>query len=124
MDPVADALIRIKNGYSVGKVTVNLKFSKLILKLSQLLEKEGYLAGVEEKDREIIVTLKYNSRIPVLTDIKRVSKPSLRVYKGVKEIHRVLNGLGIAIISTPKGLMTDKDARKLKLGGEVLALVW
>lgn len=124
MDPVADALIRIKNGYSVGKVTVNLKFSKLILKLSKLLEEEGYLSGVEESDREIIVTLKYNSRIPALTDIKRVSKPSLRVYKGVKEIHRVLNGLGIAIISTPKGLMTDKDARKLKVGGEVLALVW
>ncbi len=123
-DPVADALIRIKNGYQVGKVIVAIKFSKLILKLAKLLEKEGYLLGVEQKGREIIVTLKYQSRVPVLTDIKRVSKPSLRVYKGVNDLPRVLNGLGIAIISTPKGLMTDKEARKLKVGGEVLALVW
>jgi len=124
MDPIGDALIRIKNGYSVGKTTVSLKFSKLILKLTKLLEKEGYLSEVAQKEREIIVTLKYNSRVPVLTDVKRVSKPSLRVYKGVKDLPRVLNGLGIAVISTPKGLMTDKQARKLKIGGEVLALVW
>lgn len=124
MDPVADALIRIKNGYSVGKVSVAVKFSKLILKLVKLLQEEGYLSEVEQKDREIIVTLKYNSRVPVLTEVVRVSKPSLRVYKGVKELPRVLNGLGIAVISTPKGLMTDKEARKLKVGGEILALVW
>jgi|SRR3989344_4170556 len=123
-DPIADALIRIKNGYAVGKVSVVIKFSKLILKLIKLLEKEGYAAGVSQKGREIIVTLKYNSRIPALTDVTRVSKPSLRVYKGVKDLPRVLNGLGIAVISTPKGLMTDKEARKKKLGGEVLALVW
>lgn len=123
-DPVADALIRIKNGYQVGKVMVSVRFSKLILKLAKLLEKEGYLSGVEQKGQEVIVTLKYRSRIPVLTDIKRVSKPSLRIYKGVKDLPGVLNGLGIAIISTPKGLMTDKEARKLKIGGEVLALVW
>ncbi len=124
MDPVADALVRIKNGYQVGKATVAIRFSKLILKLAKLLEKEGYLSGAEQKGQEIIVTLKYNSRVPVLTDIKRVSRPSLRVYKGVKDLPRVLNGLGIAIISTPKGLMTDKEARKLKAGGEVLALIW
>lgn len=124
MDPVADALVRIKNGYQVGKVIVAIRFSKLILKLAKLLEREGYLSGVEQKGQEIIVTLKYNSRVPVLTDIERVSKPSLRVYKGVQDLPRVLNGLGIAIISTPKGLMTDKEARKLKVGGEVLALIW
>ncbi len=124
MDPVGDALIRIKNGYSVGKVSVNLNFSKLIWNLAKLLQKEGYLSEVKQDKREIVVTLKYNSRIPILTDIKRVSKPSLRVYKGVKDLPRVLNGLGIAIISTPKGLLTDKEARKIKAGGEVLALVW
>lgn len=124
MDPTADALIRIKNGYQVGKVTVEVKFSKLIWKLMKLLQKEGYLEGVEQKGREVMVTLKYNSRIPALTDVKRVSKPSLRVYKGAKDLPRVLNGLGIAVISTPKGLMTDKEARKQKVGGEVLALVW
>lgn len=124
MDPVADALIRIKNGYSIGKVSVVIKFSKLIWKLMKLLQKEGYLSETRQNKGEIVVALKYNSRIPALTDIKRVSKPSLRVYKGVKDLPRVLNGLGIAIISTPKGLMTDKEARQLKVGGEVLALVW
>lgn len=123
-DPVADALIRIKNGYSVGKVTVNLRFSKLIWKLVELLKKQGYLESAQQKEREIIVTLKYNSRIAALTDIKRVSKPSLRIYKGARDLPRVLDGLGIAIISTPKGLMIDKEARKQKIGGEVLALVW
>lgn len=124
MDPVGDALIRIKNGYQVGKVSVVIKFSKLIWKLMKLLQAEGYVAEVRQSKRELVVTLKYNSRIPVLTDVRRVSKPSLRVYKGVKDLPRVLNGLGIAIISTPKGLLTDKEARKLKLGGEILALVW
>lgn len=124
MDNVGDALIRIKNGYSVGKVEVTLKFSKLVLKLMKLLQKEGYISDVKEQDKEIVVTLKYNARTAVLTDIKRVSKPSLRVYKGSKDLPRVLNGLGIAIVSTPEGLMTDKEARKRKLGGEVLALVW
>ncbi|OGE29697.1 30S ribosomal protein S8 [Candidatus Daviesbacteria bacterium RIFCSPHIGHO2_01_FULL_40_11] len=123
-DPVADALIRIKNGYSVGKVSVVLKFSNLIWNLVRLLQKEGYLSEVKQSKREIIVTLKYNSRIPALTDVKRVSKPSLRVYKGVKDLPKVLSGLGIAIISTPKGLLTDKEAHKKKVGGEVLALVW
>ncbi len=123
-DPVADSLIRIKNGYLVGKQTVPLKFSKLILKLMKLLQAEGYLQDVSQNDREIIVSLKYNARKPALTDTKRVSKPSLRVYKGFSDLPYVLNGLGIAIISTPKGLMTDKAARKLKVGGEVLALVW
>lgn len=123
-DSVGDALIRIKNGYSVGKVSVALKFSKLVLNLAKLLQKEGYLAEVKQDKREIVVVLKYHSRIPAITDIKRVSKPSLRVYKGVSDLPSVLSGLGIAVISTPKGLMTDKQARKVKAGGEVLALVW
>lgn len=124
MDPVADALIRLKNGYSIGKPMVSIKYSKLILKLMKLLQDEGYLQDVEEKGREIIVKLKYNSRKSSISDVKRVSKPSLRVYKGSSDLPYVLNGLGIAIISTPKGLMTDKSARKLKIGGEVLAFVW
>ena len=124
MDPIADALIRIKNGYSVGRVSVDVKFSKLILKLMELLEKEGYAGKVTKKDRLVTIELRYESRKSALTDIKRISKPSLRIYKGYKELPRVLNGLGIAVISTPKGLMTDRDARKQKLGGEVLAFIW
>ena len=124
MDSVADALIRIKNGYLIGKQSVDVSFSKLIFKLMQVLEKEGYVGSLKKKERLITVELKYKARKPALTDVKRVSKPSLRVYKGVKDLPRVLDGLGIAVISTPKGLMTDREARKLKVGGEVLALVW
>ncbi len=124
MDNVSDALIRIKNGYSIGKPIVSVKYSKLILRLMKLLQEEGYLQDVEEKGREIIVSLKYNTRKPAISDIKRISKPSLRVYKGAADLPYVLNGLGIAVLSTPKGLMTDKKARKLKIGGEVLAFVW
>lgn len=124
MDNIGDALIRIKNGYQVGKPSVEVRFSKLIWQLAKLLQKEGYVSDAVQKENLIIVTLRYNSRISAVTDVKRVSKPSLRVYKGVKDLPRVLNGLGIAVISTPKGLMTDREARKLKVGGEVLALVW
>lgn len=124
MDNIGDALIRIKNGYQIGKVTVNIKFSKLIWRLMKLLQREGYLANAAQEGDGIVVTLKYNLRTPALTDLKRVSKPSLRVYRGVTDLPRALDGLGVAIISTPKGLMTDKEARKAKVGGEVLALVW
>lgn len=124
MDPVGDALIRIKNGYMVGKQSVSIKYSKLVLNLMKLLQKEGFVEASTHKEREIMVTLKYNERKPAITDIKRVSRPSLRVYKGVSKLPTVLNGLGIAIISTPKGLMTEKQAKKLKVGGEVLAYVW
>lgn len=124
MDLIADSLIRIKNGYSIGKQSVLLKYSKLTLRLMKLLQEEGYLGEAQTKGRDIIVSLKYDARKPAISDIKRVSKPSLRIYKGVADLPFVLNGLGIAIISTPKGLMTDKMARKIKMGGEVLALVW
>lgn len=123
-DPIADTLIRIKNGYLVGKVSVVIRYSKQVLQLLKLLKKEGYISDVAQKDKVLLVSLKYNGRVPTMTDAKRVSKPSLRVYKGVKDLPRVLNGLGIAIISTPKGLMIDSQARKQKVGGEVLALVW
>lgn len=124
MDPIADALIRIKNGYLAGSQLVTVRYSKIVLHILKLLEKEGYVDKVSSKKTTIIVGLKYENRIPAITEIERVSKPSLRIYKGVKQLPRVLNGLGIAIVSTPKGVMTDKNARKQQVGGEVLALVW
>lgn len=124
MDPIADALIRIKNGYSVGKQSVSVRYSKLNLKLMKLLQEEGYLGEAKQNGPEIIVSLKYVSRKPAITDIKRISKPSLRIYKGVAQLPNVLNGLGIAIVSTPKGLMTERQAKKIKVGGEILAFVW
>lgn len=124
IDSVSDALIRIKNSYGVGRESVDLRYSKLILNIVNLLSKEGYLGKVETKGKDITVELKYNGKLPAITDLKRVSRPALRVYKGVGKLPRVMNGMGIAIVSTPKGVMSDKQARKIKMGGEVLALVW
>lgn len=124
VDPVADALIRIKNGYLVSKKEIQIPYAKLQFNLCKLLSKGGYISEVGKKGNLITVTLKYDGRTPSLSDVKRVSKPSLRVYKGYQDLPRVLNGLGVAIISTSKGLMTDKEARKKKLGGEVMAEVW
>lgn len=124
MDPIADALIRIKNGYMVGRESITIKYSKLILSVLNLLEKEGYLGKVKKRGQSIEVLLKYNGRVPALTDVKRISKPSLRVYKGVGDLPKVMGGAGIAIISTPKGVMTEREARKQNVGGEVLTFVW
>ncbi len=124
MDTVADALIRIKNGYLARQDKVVLSYSKLVIAICSLLQKEGYLADFKEDKNSFIVTLKYEGRDPALVDVKRISKPGLRVYKGNKEIPWVLNGAGIAIISTPRGVMTDKQARKEGVGGEIMAYVW
>ncbi len=129
-DPVADALIRIKNGYASYRNEVTLPYSKLILAICKVLEVEGYIVKTEESSKagtsfkQIKVALKYADRKPILSDVKRVSKPGLRVYKNKKSLPYVLNGLGIALISTPRGVMSDKQARKNGLGGEVLAYVW
>lgn len=123
-DPVADTLIRIKNGYMASQREVEVGYSKLVLNLCQLLVNEGFIKSSKEDGRKINVVLKYESRKPALTEVKRVSKPGLRIYKGVKNLPTVLNGMGIAIISTPKGLMTDKQARKELVGGEIMAYVW
>lgn len=124
MDKVGDLLIRIKNGYMASRKDVVITNSKLSLAIVELLVKEGYLEKMEKTEAGIVATLKYESKKPVLTDVKRVSKPGHRVYHGHKGLPRVLNGMGIAIISTPKGVMTDIQARKEGLGGEVMALVW
>ena len=124
MDNISDTFTRIKNGYLVGKQTVSVRYSKLIMAVCKLLVEEGYLSGCKQKQNEIELVLKYNNRQPSLTDVKRISKPSLRIYKGANALPVVLNGLGIAIISTPKGVITGRKARELKVGGEVLAEVW
>lgn len=123
-DSVADVLIRIKNGYMASRQEVSIPHSKLVYNICQLLAKTGYVEGIERVEKEIKITLKYSGRTPALTDVRRVSRPGLRVYKGIGQLPKVLNGLGIAIISTPKGLMTDKEARKNRVGGEVMAEVW
>lgn len=131
MDIVADSLIRIKNGYLAHKGEVILPYSKLVLAICEVLKKEGYIeeSKVAKKDgkeslNDVLVTLRYESRKPAVSGIRRISKPGLRIYKSKNSLPYVLNGLGLAIISTPKGVMSDKQARKEGVGGEVMAYVW
>ena len=121
-DPVADMLTRIRNANSAKHDTVDVPASNMKKSIAQILLDEGYIKGFQVVDDG---SLKYNAgKEKVITGLRRVSKPGLRVYVGADELPRVLRGLGIAIISTSKGVMTDKKARELHVGGEVLAFVW
>ncbi len=128
-DPIADMLTRIRNANQMRYESVKLPSSKIKVELARILKEEGYIRGYEVEEvgkfKELKVHLKYgrdNER--VITGIKRESKPGLRVYAESSELPRVLSGLGIAIVTTSKGVMTDREARKLKIGGEVIAYVW
>ncbi|MDD3269385.1 MAG: 30S ribosomal protein S8 [Syntrophomonadaceae bacterium] len=128
-DPVADFLTRIRNGNMVMHETVEVPGSKIKISIAQIMREEGYIKDfeyIEDGKQGIIrIFLKYGpEKKKVITGIKRISKPGLRVYVGKEEIPRVLGGLGTAVISTSKGLMTDKKARKEGLGGEVLCYIW
>ena len=128
-DPIADMLTRIRNANSSKHESVNVPASKIKIEIAKILDAEGYINGYEVIDDGlqgvIKITLKYAAnKQKVITGLKRVSKPGLRVYAGKDELPRVLRGLGIAIISTSKGIMTDKEARKANVGGEVLAFIW
>jgi small subunit ribosomal protein S8 len=128
-DPIADYLTRLRNGIMAGHDSVVIPASSMKERLSIILKKEGYIHGyktVEHGGRNyLVVNVKYvKSREPVIHGLKRISSPGLRVYVGVKAIPEVQGGLGIAILTTPQGLLTGRDARKQKLGGEVLAHVW
>lgn len=128
-DPIADLLTRIRNANQMRYNEVVIPSSNMKLEIIKILEREGFIASYKVEKNEvqdnIIVTLKYGkNKERVISGLKRISKPGLRVYAKAEEIPTVLNGLGIAIVSTSKGLMTDKEARKENLGGEVLAYVW
>lgn len=128
-DPIADMLTRIRNANSAKHKTVDVPSSKMKEAIAEILFKEGYIKAFEIINNEtqgiIRITLKYDEKgTRVIDGIKRISRPGLRVYAGKEELPKVLNGLGIAIISTSKGLKTDKEAREAGMGGEVLAYVW
>ncbi len=128
-DPVADMLTRIRNGQMAGHTKVNMPSSKLKVALAKVLTAEGYIAAFSIKEDEVkgkaelSVDLKYFDGNPVIDMIKRVSRPGLRVYKNKGELPNVIGGLGIAVISTSKGIMTDRDARQAGVGGEVICYV-
>ncbi|MBQ9268087.1 MAG: 30S ribosomal protein S8 [Oscillospiraceae bacterium] len=127
-DPIADMLTRIRNANDARHATVDVPASKLKIAIAQILKDEGYIKDFEVLEGNyqgvIRITLKYLGKEKVITGLRRVSKPGLRMYAGADDLPKVLRGLGIAIISTSKGVMTDKDARKQHVGGEVLAFVW
>ena len=128
-DPIADMLTRIRNANTANHQTVSMPSSKKLVEIARILKEEGYITEyvVTEKapQNELTITLKYGAKkAKVIKGIRRISKPGLRIYAGKAELPRVLGGLGIAIISTSKGVMTDRDARLAGVGGEVLAYVW
>lgn len=126
-DPIADMLTRIRNAQQSGKSKVNIPFSNLKLLIADVLKDEGYIGDFvtieHEGKKQLIIDLKYYKNSPVIENILRVSKPSLRVYKECKKLPNVVNGLGIAIISTSKGVMVDRKAKELGIGGEVMCIV-
>jgi small subunit ribosomal protein S8 len=128
-DPLGDMLTRIRNAQMRGKSTVSTPASKLRAWVLDVLADEGYIRGYEKNTSdngqgELVISLKYFEGTPVIREIKRVSKPGRRVYMGVKEIPSVRNGLGVSIVSTPKGVMSDAAARSANVGGEVLCTVF
>lgn len=127
-DPIADMLTRIRNGQSAKKMQVTLPSSRLKVELAKLLESEGYISAFHEESegskRNLFIELKYFQGKPVIEKITRISKPGLRIYMRKDEIPTILGGLGVAIVSTSKGLMTDKAARQNGLGGEVLCSIY
>ncbi len=127
-DPISDMLIRIKNAQAAGKPNVEIPYSMVKFELAKIIEKEGFVSSIEEKGkkatRKIVINLKYDQGVPAIEDIIRKSKSSRRIYIGKDEIHSVRQGFGRAIISTSKGLMTGKEARKAGLGGELICEIW
>ena len=129
-DPIADMLTRIRNANTAKHDTVDIPYSKIKFSIAQILFDEGYVKSIDLVDngnfKDIRVTLKYGAdkNDKIITGLKRISKPGLRVYANKDQVPKVLDGLGIAILSTNQGVVTDKKARELKVGGEVLAFVW
>jgi len=127
-DPIADMLTRIRNANQMKALTVDIPVSKLKKEVLELMRDEGYIAKVDviraKPVDKLRVTMRYNDNERVVKGLKRISKPGLRVYAGSGELPKVLNGLGIAVISTSKGVLTDREARKQNVGGEILAYIW
>ena len=129
-DVIGDMLVKLKNAAFAGKKTVKVRYSKLKLSLLEKIKEEGYIDNIQviEEDnnpnkKSIVVDLRFYNKKPVITSIKRVSKPGRRVYAGVNDIPRVMNGLGVTILSTSKGVLIGKEAKKLNIGGEIICVI-
>lgn len=124
-DPIADFLVRVRNAGATGKESVVVPASNMVVALAQLLEKEGYIAGTtKKKDGPLTITLAYKSGSPAISGSKRISKPSRRMYLGVRDIKPVKRGQGLLVLSTPAGVLSGKQAREKRVGGEALFEIW
>jgi len=127
-DPITDMLNQIRNGQAVGKAEVLIPLSKIKNEIAMILSKEGFVGEVKKSvkagQKALKITLKYENSLPAISGIKRVSKPGQRIYERVIEMKNVHGGYGVSVVSTSKGLMTNKEAKKAKLGGEIICQVW
>ena len=126
-DPIADLLTRLRNASRAGKSELSMPYSRIKADMAAILKKEGYITDFEVKSEgkpQLRIVNKYADKTPAITGLKRVSRPGLRRYVGAEEIPRVLGGMGISIISTPRGVLSGREARRQKVGGELLAFVW
>jgi small subunit ribosomal protein S8 len=128
MDPISNMLIMLKNASLAGKESVTLPFSKLKLSIGECLAKEGYIKGISKKTKKdhpvLEIELLYGDKSPKISDVERISKQSKRVYMGMNDIHTVRGGTGLLVLSTPKGILSGKSARKEQVGGEALFKIW
>ncbi len=123
-DPISDLLIRLQNASRVSKTEVALPFSKMKQAIAQVLSKEGYVGDIDQKNHSLVITLAYKNGSPAITGTKRISKPSRRMYFGVRDVRPVKRGHGLLVLSTPKGVMTGAQARTARVGGEALFEIW
>jgi len=128
MDPITDFLNRIRNAQAVKQLQASIPFSNLKYEIAKILEKEGFVSKIEKKGKKIkkiiVITLKYDNKTPALSGLRRISKPGQKIYLPYKKIKKIKSGYKTVIISTSKGLITDKEARKQKLGGEIVCEIW
>lgn len=123
-DPISDLLVRLQNASRVGKASVSVPFSQMKLAIAQTLSKEGYVGQPDKKNYSLVIPLAYKNGAPVMTGMKRISKPSRRMYMGVRDVRPVKHGHGVLVLSTPKGIMTGKEAKMGRVGGEALFEIW
>jgi small subunit ribosomal protein S8 len=123
-DRLSDFLTRIRNGYVAGADKVEVQSTKMIAGVAKVLVENGYVKGIKNNEGKMVVELKYRGKTPAVSGIIRISKSGARIYRGAGEMPRVLGGLGMNIVTTPKGIISDKQAKKLNVGGEIVARVW
>lgn len=123
-DPISDLLIRLQNASRVGKTSVSLPYSQIKMAIATVLSKEGYVGGADKKNHALTIPLSYKNGRPAITGVKRISKPSRRMYLGVRDVRPVKHGHGLLVLSTPKGVMTGAQAKRERVGGEALFEIW